>query len=316
MGKIFDSILEAVGRTPLVKIAKLGEGLPAAVVGKLESFNPCGSVKDRIGLNMIESAERSGKLSPGDTIIEPTSGNTGIALAFVGAAKGYKVVLTMPDSMSVERRSLLTMLGATVVLTPGENGMPGAIKKAEELAASTPRSFMPQQFKNPANPEVHRRTTAEEIWADTEGAVDGFVAGVGTGGTLTGVGGLLKERKPDVRVIAVEPSGSPVLSGGAPGPHKIQGIGAGFVPDVLDRGVIDEVVQVANNDAADTAVALAQREGVLCGISAGANVWASLQVAARPENEGKLIVTVICDTGERYLTVPLMLNALRRAGRG
>jgi len=312
MSNLHGSILELVGRTPLVKIARLAEGLPATVAGKLESFNPCGSVKDRIALRMIEAAEADGKLTPGSVIIEPTSGNTGIGLAFVGAAKGYKVILTMPDSMSIERRNLLAMLGAEVVLTPGIEGMPGAIVKAEELARSTPNAFMPQQFENPANPEVHRQTTAEEIWADTDGAVDVFVAGVGTGGTLTGVGEVLKQKKPGVRVVAVEPEGSPVLSGGPAGPHKIQGIGAGFVPGVLNTDLFDEVIQVSNEDAAGTAVALARKEGILCGISAGANVWAALQLANRPENTGQLIVTIICDTGERYLTVPLMTEAAGR----
>jgi cysteine synthase A len=261
---------------------------------------------------MIEAAEKDGKLKPDSVIVEPTSGNTGIGLAFVGAAKGYRVVLTMPDSMSVERRNMLVMLGAEVVLTPGEEGMPGAIAKAEELVQSTPNAFMPQQFENPANPDIHRKTTAEEIWADTDGAVDIFVAGVGTGGTLTGVGECLKEKKPDVKIVAVEPTESPVLSGGAPGPHKIQGIGAGFVPDVLDTDIIDEVVTVTDNDAIEMAVALIQQEGILCGISAGANVWAALQLAKRPENDGKVIVTVICDTGERYLTVPLVQEVARR----
>ncbi len=316
MGKIYDSILDTIGKTPLVRIRKLAEGLGASVVGKLESFNPCGSVKDRIGLGMIEAAERQGTLSPGCTIIEPTSGNTGIALAFVGAARGYRVVLTMPDTMSVERRNLLKMLGAEVVLTPGNEGMPGAICKAEELLKATPGAVMPQQFENPANPEVHRRTTAEEIWADTDGAVDVFVAAVGTGGTLTGVGETLKKRKPSVRVVAVEPKDSPVLSGGKPGPHKIQGIGAGFIPKVMNTDLPDEIIQVSNDDAADTALALARQEGILCGISAGANVWAALQIARRPESKGKLIVTIICDTGERYLTAPLMAEAMRRADGG
>ena len=315
MGKVLQTVLEGIGGTPLVRINKLTEGLHATVLGKLESANPCGSVKDRIALSMIETAEKDGALAPGSVIIEPTSGNTGIGLAFVGAAKGYQVRLTMPDSMSVERRNLLRMLGADLVLTPGEKGMPGAIEQAEALTASTPNAFMPQQFKNPANPDVHRRTTAEEIWADTAGAVDVFVAGVGTGGTITGVGEVLKERKPDVKVIAIEPADSPVLSGGRPGPHKIQGIGAGFVPDVLNRDIIDEVMTVTNDNAADTAVALAQREGILCGMSAGANVWASIEVARRPENNGKLIVTILCDTGERYLTVPLITGAVKKAAK-
>lgn len=306
MSNIFENVLGLIGRTPLVRITKLAEGIDATVAGKMESMNPCGSVKDRIALSMIDAAEKDGKLKPGSVIVEPTSGNTGIGLAFVGAAKDYRVVLTMPDSMSVERRNLLLMLGAEVILTPGDEGMPGAISRAEELVTSIPNAFMPQQFENPANPDVHRRTTGEEIWADTDGAVDIFVVAVGTGGTLTGVGELLKERKPDAQVIAVEPADSPVLAGGKPGPHKIQGIGAGFVPGVLHTEIIDEIVAVTNDDAAETAIALAQKEGILCGISAGANVWAALQVARRPENKGKLIVTIICDTGERYLTVPFV----------
>ncbi len=313
MSKVHESVLELIGGTPLVKITKLAEGLGATVVGKMECMNPCGSVKDRIARSMIEAAEKAGKLHAGSVIVEPTSGNTGIGLAFVGAAKGYRVILTMPDSMSVERRNLLVMLGADVVLTPGAEGMPGAITKAEELVQTLPDAFMPQQFENPANPAVHRETTGEEIWADTDGAVDIFVAGVGTGGTLTGVGELLKEKKPEAKIVAVEPTDSPVLAGGEAGPHKIQGIGAGFVPDVLDTDLIDEVIAVTGNDAIETAIALAQEEGILCGISAGANVWASLQLAKRPENKGKLIVTVICDTGERYLTVPLVQETARKA---
>lgn len=313
MAKLHESVLTTIGNTPLVKISKLTEGLDATVAGKMESQNPCGSVKDRIALSMIEAAEEAGKLRPGGVIIEPTSGNTGIGLAFVGAAKGYRVILAMPDSMSVERRNLLAMLGAEVVLTPGVEGMSGAICRAEELLRATPGAFMPQQFENPANPAVHRRTTAEEIWADTEGRVDVFVAGVGTGGTITGVGEVLKERKPGAKVIAVEPTASPVLSGGKPGSHKIQGIGAGFVPRVVNTEIFDEVITVTNEDAARTAVALARKEGILCGISAGANVWASLQVAGRPESKGKLIVTVICDTGERYLTVPLIHDVINGA---
>ncbi len=269
---------------------------------KLESFNPCSSVKDRIGLSMIEAAEREGRLDGDAVIVEPTSGNTGIALAFICAARGHRLVLTMPDTMSIERRKLLAAFGADVVLTPGADGMKGAIAAAEELVESGRADFMLQQFANPANPEAHRRTTAEEIWTDTEGAIDAFVAAVGTGGTLTGVGSVLKPRKPGLRVIAVEPSASPVLSGGEPGPHKIQGIGGGFVPDVLDVDLIDEVVVVSDDDAGMTARRLAKEEGILAGISAGANVWAALEVAARPESEGRLVVTVICDTGERYLS--------------
>jgi cysteine synthase A len=279
----------------------------------MESLNPGGSVKDRIARSMIDAAERARKLAPGSLVIEPTSGNTGVGLALVCAARGYRVLLTMPDTMSIERRRLLALLGAEVVLTPGVEGMAGAVTKAEELLRSTPNAFMPQQFENPANPEAHRKTTAEEIWADTSGAVDIFVAGVGTGGTITGVGEVLKARKPGTKVVAVEPADSPVLSGGKPGPHKIQGIGAGFVPRVLNTAIIDEIITVANDDAADTAVALAQTEGIHCGISSGANVWAALQLAKRPENKAKLIVTVIADTGERYLTVPVITDALNRA---
>jgi cysteine synthase len=313
MANIHQSVLDFIGHTPLVRLNELDKGHDATVLVKLESFNPCGSVKDRIALSMLRAAEEEGLLQPNSVIIEPTSGNTGIGLAFVGAALGYKVMLTMPESMSVERRNLLAMLGAELVLTPGDEGMLGAIAKAEELAESLPHAFMPQQFKNPANPKIHRETTGEEIWADTEGQVDAFVAGVGTGGTITGVGSLLRERNPDVRLVAVEPADSPVLSGGSPGPHKIQGIGAGFVPDVLDTGLLDEIIQVTNDDAADMAVRLARSEGILCGISAGANVWAALVLARRPEFSGKTIVTVICDTGERYLTVPLLTAAVKRA---
>ena len=302
MASIANDITELVGRTPLVRLNRLTEGLPGTVVVKLESFNPLSSVKDRIGLNMIEVAEREGLLGPDTVVLEPTSGNTGIGLAFVCAAKGYPLTLVMPDTMSVERRKLLAALGATLILTPGKQGMGGAIGKVEELAASDDRYFVPQQFRNPANPQVHRRTTAEEIWADTDGAVDVFVAGVGTGGTITGVSQVIKERKPSFRSIAVEPTGSPVLAGGAPGPHKIQGIGAGFVPDVMRMDLVDEVIGVEAEDAGRTARRLAREEGILGGISTGANVWAALQVAARPESEGKLIVTVLPDTGERYLS--------------
>ncbi len=302
MTRIADRITDLVGNTPLVRLQRLGAGLPGEVVVKLESSNPLSSVKDRIGLAMIEAAERDGAIGPDTVVLEPTSGNTGIGLAFVCAAKGIPVTLVMPDTMSVERRKLLRALGATLLLTPGAEGMKGAIRKAEELAAGDDRYLVPQQFRNPANPEVHRRTTAEEIWRDTDGEVDALVAGVGTGGTLTGVAEVIKPRRPSFRAIAVEPMGSPVLSGGAPGPHKIQGIGAGFVPDVLRTDLIDEIVRVEHEDAGGVARRLAREEGILGGISAGANVWAALQVAARPEMEGKRIVTVICDTGERYLS--------------
>lgn len=300
--KIADDITALVGNTPLVRLNRLADGLPGDVVVKLESFNPASSVKDRIGLAMIEAAERDGALVPGGVIVEATSGNTGIALAYVGAVKGYSVILTMPDTMSVERRRLLAALGARVELTPGDEGMRGALARAKEIVDATPLAIQARQFENPANPEIHRRTTAEEIWRDTDGHVDIFVAGVGTGGTITGTGSRLKELNPDLRAIAVEPDGSPVLSGGEPGPHTIQGIGAGFVPEVLDREVIDEVIRVTAEDAGATARALATREGILGGVSAGANVWAALEVAARAESAGKTIVTVICDTGERYLS--------------
>ncbi len=302
---IAETITDLVGRTPLVRLGRIDEGTGARIVGKLESFNPAGSVKDRIGLAMIEAAEAAGAITPGTTVIvEPTSGNTGIALAFVAAAKGYRCILTMPETMSVERRNLLKAYGAELVLTPGADGMRGAIAAAQEVADKTPGAFIPQQFENPANPEVHRRTTADEIWADTDGAIDAFVAGVGTGGTVTGVGEVLKERKPDLLTVAVEPVESPVLSGGSPGPHRIQGIGAGFVPKVLNTAVYDEIIQCGVPDAFEMARRLARTQGVLVGISAGANVWAALQVAKRPEFAGKTIVTVLCDTGERYLTVP------------
>jgi len=300
------SITELIGRTPLLRLNRISDESGAEVLGKLESFNPGGSVKDRIGLAMIEAAEREGRIAPGKTtIIEPTSGNTGIALAMVAAARGYDMVLTMPDTMSVERRTILKAFGARLVLTPGADGMRGAVAKAVALAAEGADTFVPQQFENPANPEVHRLTTAEEIWADTGGEIDAFVAGVGTGGTLTGVGEVLKERRPGVLVVAVEPADSPILSGGAPGPHKLQGIGAGFIPKVLDTGVYDEIVKVSADDAFVAARDLARREGVLVGISAGANVWAAGQVARRPEFHGKTVVTVLCDTGERYLSTPL-----------
>jgi cysteine synthase len=307
--KIADSVADLIGGTPLIKLQHLSEKSGATIVGKLETANPGGSVKDRIGLSMIVAAERAGRITPGKTtIVEPTSGNTGIALAMVAAARGYEIVLTMPETMSVERRNLLRAYGAKLVLTPGAEGMSGAIARAAELAAESPDNFMPQQFENPANPEVHRLTTAEEIWTDTDGRVDVFVAGVGTGGTLTGVGEALKERKPGITIVAVEPVDSPVLSGGDPGPHRIQGIGAGFVPAVLNVGVYDEVFQVGADQAFDTARALACSEGILVGISAGANAWAAYEVARRVENKGKLIVTVLCDTGERYLSTPLFAS--------
>ncbi|HEY5340813.1 MAG TPA: cysteine synthase A [Candidatus Aquilonibacter sp.] len=306
MARIYENLADTFGNTPLVKIPRLNKGLPGTVLVKMESFNPAGSVKDRIGVSMIETAERDGRLLPGMKILEPTSGNTGIALAFVAAAKGYQCILVMPDTMTMERRSLLKAYGAQVVLTPGADGMNGAINKAAEIYQSAPNTyFMPQQFENPANPEIHRRTTAEEIWRDTDGSVDVFVAMVGTGGTITGVGEVLKSRKPGLRVIAGEPVGSAVLSGGSPGPHKIQGAGTGFVPKVLDTNVYGEVVRVSDADAIEMARRAAREEGMLVGISAGANIWAALQVAARPESAGKTIVTLACDTGERYLSNPV-----------
>ncbi|MBN2129375.1 MAG: cysteine synthase A [Sedimentisphaerales bacterium] len=302
MSRIFESITATIGNTPLVKLNEIARGAAATVLVKLESFNPLSSVKDRIGLAMIEDAERRGVLQKDSVIVEPTSGNTGIALAFVAAARKYRLILTMPETMSVERRQLLQVLGAELVLTAGAEGMKGAITKAEELAASTPHAVVLQQFANPANPEVHRRTTAEEIWRDTAGRVDILVSGVGTGGTITGVAEVLKGRKKQFRAIAVEPDTSPVLSGGPAGPHKIQGIGAGFVPGVLNRAIIDEVIRVRDQDAGATARRLAKLEGILAGISSGAACWAALQVAARPEHRGKLVVAVLPDTGERYLS--------------
>lgn len=305
MPRIASDITKLVGNTPLVMLNRVTQGFKAGMVAKLEFFNPCGSVKDRIGVSMIENAERTGLVKKDTVIIEPTSGNTGIALAFVCAAKGYKLVLTMPDIMSLGRRQLLTALGAQVVLTPGKEGMPGAVRKAEELVANIPSSFMPQQFKNPANPKAHRETTAEEIWRDTDGRVDILVAGVGTGGTITGVAEVIKERKPKFQAIAVEPASSPVLSGGNPGTHQIQGIGAGFVPEVLRLDLIDEAIKVTDEDAAAMARRLAKEEGILAGISSGAAAWAALEVAKRPENGSKLIVVILPDTGERYLSTRL-----------
>jgi cysteine synthase len=306
VARIYDSIIDTVGNTPLVKISRVNKGLGGTVLVKLESFNPAGSVKDRIGVAMIEAAERDGRLRPDTVIVEPTSGNTGIGLAFVAAAKGYPIILTMPETMTLERRSLLKAYGAQLVLTPGADGMKGAIAKAKEIHASNPgKYFMPGQFENPANPEVHRRTTAEEIWRDTDGNVDVFIAGVGTGGTVTGVGQVLKERKPGITIMTVEPDTSLVLSGGKPGPHKLQGFAAGFIPEVLDTKVYSEVITVSFDDAIATSRRLAREEGLLLGISSGANIWAALQVAARPQFAGKTIVTIGADTGERYLSSPL-----------
>jgi cysteine synthase len=299
---VYDDITKTVGNTPLVRINRLAEGLGATIFAKIESFNPLSCVKDRIGVAMIDDAEKRGLINRNTVIIEPTSGNTGIGLAFVCAARGYRLILTMPETMSMERRQLLSILGAELVLTEGAKGMRGAVERAEELCRETKNSFMPQQFRNPANPEIHRLTTAEEIWRDTEGNVDYFVAGIGTGGTITGVGEVLKARKQGVKIIGIEPSDSPVLSGGKPGPHKIQGIGAGFVPDVLNRDVIDEIILATHEDAGKTSRALARQEGILVGISSGAAMWAALEVARRKEAKGKTIVVLLPDTGERYLS--------------
>ncbi len=309
MGQIFSDITKTIGRTPLVRLNRVTAGLQAEVAVKCEFFNPLSSVKDRIGVAMIEAAERDHQIDKDSTIIEPTSGNTGIALAFVCAAKGYRLILTMPDTMSVERRVLLRMLGADLILTPGAEGMPGAIRKAEQLQREIKNSFLPQQFNNPANPEIHRRTTAVEIWEDTNGRADAIVAGVGTGGTITGVAEVIKSKKPAFKAVAVEPVDSPVISGGKPGPHKIQGIGAGFIPKNLNTSIIDDVIKVTNDDSFAMARRLSKEEGILCGISSGANVWAAIEYAKRPENKGKLIVTIAPSTGERYLSTALAAEA-------
>ncbi len=302
MAKVFADITKTIGNTPLVKINHLAKGLDVTLLAKLESFNPLSSVKDRIGVAMIEAAEKQGLLHKDSVVIEPTSGNTGVALAFVCAARGYQLILTMPDTMSLERRQLLKILGAQLVLTEGFKGMKGAVDKAEEILKNTPNGFMPQQFKNPANPEIHRKTTALEIWDDTDGEIDIFIAGIGTGGTITGVGEVLKSKKPQVKIIGLEPLDSPVLSGGEPGPHKIQGIGAGFIPEVLNRKVIDEIIKVSDQDAAILTRQLAKQEGIFAGISSGAVMWAALEVAKREQSQGKTIVAVLPDTGERYLS--------------
>jgi cysteine synthase A len=306
--KYYATIGSTIGSTPLVQLNRIADGLPARIFAKLEFFNPLGSVKDRIAAAMIAAAEREGKITPDTLIVEPTSGNTGIALAFICAAKNYRLCLTMPDTMSVERRKLLTHLGAELVLTPGAGGMKAAIDTAQEILASRKNAFMPNQFANPANPQAHRETTAEEIWHDTEGQADILVAGVGTGGTITGISQVIKARKPSFKSIAVEPAGSPVISGGPKGPHKIQGIGAGFIPEVLDRSILDDIVTVTNEDAFETARELAKTEGILCGISSGAATWAALQVARRPESAGKMIVVILASTGERYISTELFTS--------
>jgi len=301
-GRIYSNVTELVGNTPLVRINRLAEGLDATILGKLEFYNPAGSVKDRIGVAIIDAAEKSGELKPGGTIVEGTSGNTGIALAMAGAARGYRVVMTMPDTMSKERRVILRAFGAEIVLTPGSEGMRGAVEKAQEIVANTPNSIWARQFDNEANPRIHRETTAEEVWNDTDGAVDIFVAGIGTGGTVTGVGQVLKERKPGVQIVGVEPIDSPLLTEGKAGPHKIQGIGANFVPSILDKDAYDEIIDVTLDDSLDIARRLATEEGIFTGISSGAIIWAAIELAKRPENKGKTIVAIICDTGERYLS--------------
>lgn len=310
MAQIYQNITETIGATPLVRLNRIANGLHATILAKLEFRNPLGSIKDRIGLAMIKAAEEQGFIKNDTMIVEPTSGNTGIALAFVCAIKKYRLTLTMPETMSIERRKLLRHLGADIVLTPGNEGMKGAINKAGEILSENPNAFMPDQFSNPANPDIHRRTTAEEIWKDTDGKVDIFVSGVGTGGTITGVAEVIKQRKPSFKAVAVEPADSPVLSGGKPGPHKIQGIGAGFIPKVLNTGIIDEIISVTNNNAFETARSLAKTEGILCGISSGAAVWAAIKTAGRPENAGKQIVVILPSTGERYLSTDLFKDPI------